>query len=91
MSHSQLVHLEDSLSLTTGRQGHDKAILNGLQSNEQVRSSQDFNLGLLNSGQVLLPTEPWTSSIAAEDRWHPWTQFHSQAWIYCTEGTETFE
>ena len=79
------------MSLTTGRQGHDKALLNGLQPNEQTLSSQDFNLGLLNSGQVLLPTEP-------QELWHwsrgyivPMETVPFSGWIYCTMGAEVLE
>ena len=35
-----------------------------------LRSSQDSNLGPLNSGQMLLPMSYWSSGIGAEDRWH---------------------
>ena len=35
-----------------------------------LRSSQDLNLGPLNSGQMLLPMSYWSSGIGAEDRWH---------------------
>ena len=35
-----------------------------------LRSSQDSNLGSLNSGQMLLPMSYWSSGIGAEDRWH---------------------
>ena len=34
------------------------------------RSSQDSNLGPLNSGQILLPISYWRSGIGAKDRWH---------------------
>ena len=34
------------------------------------RSSQDSNLGPLNSGQILLPMSYWSSGIGAEDRWY---------------------
>ena len=34
-----------------------------------LRSSQDSNLGPLNSGQMLLPMSYWSSGIGAEDRW----------------------
>ena len=34
-----------------------------------LRSSQDSNLGLLNSSQMLLPMSYWSSGIGAEDRW----------------------
>ena len=35
-----------------------------------LRSSQDLNLGPLNSSQMLLPMSYWSSGIGAEDRWH---------------------
>ena len=35
-----------------------------------LRSSQDSNLGPLNSSQMLLPMSYWSSGIGAEDRWH---------------------
>ena len=35
-----------------------------------LRFSQDLNVGLLNSGQMLLPMSYWSSGIGAEDRWH---------------------
>ena len=31
---------------------------------------KDSNLGPLNSDQMLLPTERWSSGIGAEDRWY---------------------
>ena len=33
-----------------------------------MKKGQDSNLDLLNSGQVLLPTESWSSAIRAKDR-----------------------
>ena len=33
-----------------------------------MRSSQDSNLGLLNSSEMILPTEP-LAGIGAEERW----------------------
>ena len=35
-----------------------------------LRSSQDLNLGPLNSSQMLLPMSYWSSGIGAEDRWY---------------------
>ena len=35
-----------------------------------MRSSQDSNLGPLNSSQMLLSMSYWSSGIGAEDRWH---------------------
>ena len=35
-----------------------------------LRSSQDLNLGPLNSDQMLLPMSYWSFGIGAEDRWH---------------------
>ena len=65
-------------------QGYDVHIKVQKQWRKKIlRSSQDSNLGLLYSSQMLLPTEPWSYGIGAGDRWHLSTDtVHLSGWIF---------